>query len=330
MAKIQLLQRWEPISSSSSEQKKNVKTNVVKGHINKLLFVFPQGMKSHGSVMKHELHVRHISKRVTNLITGLNFLFFNDLSDEAFGSVMGQSADLRGLGDTYLKNGGEDPVLRDFFNGFMRNEKVSILVDLGSFMLDNGDELDITIDRFTYANYELPEMAIYSVSDEESESFNMLTYDVDYDQNELHRNVRRLYLQDSQNWVMNRNVDVYVDSPSDQYQFDTQGAMAYAMLMGKFENQNPEVFKIYENEVSEDVSVKLIGSEAGEVGIIAVRVFTNFEKYEEQQREVLLKKAKVVENLEKNEPEKASVLHASGVIPTSSELVNAAEEFKKL
>lgn len=337
MAKIQFLGR-ESAKPAQRLSKENRRFSIVKGHVNKILFVFPSGFDQYESVINSKLSVKHVSNRTTSQIRGIKMQFFKDITDEKFGSVIPTTQMFVALHNT-IKSERQDSVpiqsfddVDDIFNIYLNsansaNKPVAIVVDLGSFILDNGEEIHIDLERIseTAVNTSLmAEVECYSVSDEPNESFHMLTYDTDKDTNELHQNVTEIYLREDNT----DDFDIYVDSDTVQYQTTKSASIAWSMLTGRFENSQPVYSKIYQSDIPEDVAVKVIDADSSNLEVVTVRVRTDIVNYEKQQRNQFQILSKKIENLERKQSSTANVMIASGVVPSSSELELKASEFK--
>lgn len=323
MAKLDLLGSFPKIATSGAVQTETVKANVVKGHMNKIMFAFSDAIKDAWSIGQHKVTVKHISDRVTTLIPNLLLRPFVDITNEKFGGVYGQADTLALLLKSYVDAGGVDANLISSLTNASKWKIVACILDLGSFDLTDGDELHVTIERYANDTENAPALEVYSVSDEPNEPFHFLNYDVDFDMNELHRNVRELYIYP----VIGGGYSVEVDSPSSQYSANKDGLQAWSMLSGSHEQRLPEALKLYESEIPEDVAVKISGNNQGDTGVLAVRVSSDINRYAVQQRMALKKQAGILESYERNEPETATVFQAAG-LPTSTDLENKADEFK--
>lgn len=325
MAKIELLRTFDRVNGQENDFVNSVKTNVTKGHVNKILFTFPKSLTSLKLVQKSKISIKHVSKRVTNLITSMPMHVFMDISNEKYGSVTGSHTTFVNLLRILQRNGLEKNI-EDAINITVVNDQISFMVDCGSFILDNGDELHITVDRAGLEGLDIPEMQVSTVSDD-VEAHHFLMYDKDYDRNEMHQNVKELYLDATA--FKNTNFDIFVDSPGDQYHMTNLSARAYAMLTGKFENEDPTIYKIYESDTPEDVNVKIVDApDTHDIGVIAVRIKSNIDKYEEEQRQLIGNEAAKLERFEKNDPATAEVLTAASGV-SSDDLQVKANEFKK-
>lgn len=342
MSKIHLLKK----QSSTGDTTDSVYANIVKGHVNKLLLVFPNGSEDYQSIEKSFISVKHVGKRTTNFITKIPLKAFLDISDEQFGSIGSSSEGGQNLLRTFANLQGAISNINDassaktcfesmvqiykHFQQTTQNNIVGCLIDLGSFLLDRGDEIHCSLERVPSVTtsdgnvLRNAEVQFYSVSDEVEENHHFIVYDTDKDANELHQNVIGLYLlQDN-----NDDYDVFVDSPTIQYQTTKVGATAYANLMGKHEGVMVETINIYDSKIPEDVQVKIVGNN-NEVTVMSKRVMTNIESYTEQKREAIKTVATKMENLEKNNPQVANVLVTSGTVPSSIELEVKAEQYRR-
>lgn len=139
-----------------------------------------------------------------------------------------------------------------------------IYVPLGSLYLVNGNELNIQIEVGTADT----DFALYEVSDVEVPAY-LLTLDYLTDSNTTLTNVNHVLAFRS---AFNKSVDFQITSTNDAKVTDFEGANIAFNLMGKVESYfDLEVGLLYSNIQADNIHVKVMGANAADIDLIAIR-----------------------------------------------------------
>lgn len=315
----------------------------VKGHTNGIvLTVKPEGTDTlnESEFIAHiiqflrtaKVKIKYVSDKVTTVCQNIPLIHFSDLTDIEHGTnnvTLLKSRFLSAKFHTAIEDGGLDADgVSDAKEGLigLNNLGFSTYIDLGSIFVDQGNEVHITIESDTlssaaYQSYP-PTVAIYSIS-KELEPAHIFTYDMDTDYNEMHQNVINTYLcnSDISQAIAGQinNASVLVDTTTTQYETDVIGL---AGANGIFSRQESET--LYStiplfsslNMIPEDVHVKVIDEKSDSVKytILNKRVQTSVKDFVKGESERENQNEKLIEKVERDQPELATVLKATEII----------------
>ena len=326
---------------------KALKGSHVKGHLNGFLIALEiDPTENIGDFLPDflgnaVLKVKYQHDRAQTLVPSIPLMNLIDLSNMEFGSTNEygawrsradktlQSALNAGFGSLADNAGssqlGEFNTLSARLQSISSDESIiSFFVDLGSIYVDSGNELHFEIDAGNQSGpTDKIEAHVYTLSKDLGIA-EFIEYDMDFDQNEMHTNIVEAFLCTGINSNTIKDLDIMVNATSIQYDCDTIGLKARAMLFSEIENvavnRTLTLFRSL-THLPEDVQVKFFSdSSISDYYVLTKRVFTNVEAYllgeNHRKKEVL----NVTDKLENDNPEMAKVLQLENVVKTSAEI----------
>jgi hypothetical protein len=316
-----------------------VKANLPKGHCNGVAvsiklkdgidFSSLEGLLS-GSVVRSEF----VHKQVEYLSTNIPLSIFVALSDINFGSI-GQVSRALTL-DQFTTGGGaltvsEAANAQETPDSFAFTENAyTFYMDFGSIYCENGNELEVELE-FDSDSHALAvdSVSVYSIS-HQLLPFHFRQYDIDFDLNEDHNNVIQSWLFTE---TLDKDAQVVVQADSVQYDSDMEGFRANTQIFGKIENLGVGILtKLFESRfgVPEDAWVKItrntgtaLQSDTSRMGILNIRLKYPISLSTNQNLENLQEQLRVVTKFEKDNPEQAVAMVASGHMSSSIQVKDA-------
>lgn len=335
-------------------QSKIVTGSLPKGHLNGVLFVIKDtdvtnvaqaGMENVNvpnfrTDLLHDasLKAKFVHDKVEHLSTNLPFSIFTSMSNINYGSTGILSRIL--MNDLNVVNSvGEQvvphmDVAPDDERTDMRESQLdgalTTYIDFGSIYCENGNEFhyELEIPNATGKDFHV---YAYAISNE-IEPFHFLKYDVDFDLNENHQNIITAYLYTETD---DKDGDVYVESSESQFSSDFVGLRASTQVFGDIENISAGLlYQVFKSSfgVPQDVWVKVTQNTAKELstptsklGIVTVRADFPLELSTSKNVDNLKKHAELIRRFEKDHPQQAIAMVASGILRASQDVEEQAK-----
>lgn len=314
---------------------------VVKGHLNGVVIQL-EVKTSLNELNNVFVRAKFIHDEVVYLATEIPLIYLITLSDLDHGStqrlsqmitagrlIVEDSDSPVGLKEveTFADENNPSGLNKDSYmsEGFIVDNRVCAYVDFGSIYCDNGHEFQIEIES-TVPSSSSPLLNVYSVS-REFEPFHFLKYDIDKDNNELHRQIIRSFLLTDEP----REGTVYVDSQMGNYSCSFLGLQAVSQIFGRIENISlTHLFELYKSStgVPDDVEVKMFTNDGktSDISVMNVRVEVPLELSTTKNIENLKARAEIVRKFEKAQPNQAIAMIASGLLTPSAEIEEQINE----